>query len=623
MQTSVQGFSGVVRGQRTAAPATVKSHSGRVVPAQVGFGKISDVQRKLLVVIPYWEQDREAAEDLAQLITDLERTKIRGIDLMLIQRFDAPEFSKTTLQSLAVKWDKIHVHVCRRKDGTSYPFSSNQMFFDVITMFGQGATWNRDYYAFLWMEPDCVPTRSGWMNELGEAFKLFEQQGKAALGFVHDDPVRHMNGVAVYAINMWSRVPGGRLSGGRPGIAFDIEIAKEILPIVQDSPLFHFEYRLPTISPEQLFQPRREGVVPAVFHGVKDDSARAAVRARYLGAAKESTGKRPTVFTFFNPIPGKPAGENASIINLWQEAWRARGFNPIVLRQVDAVKNAHYASFVESVQKLPCLIAKETQMNRFMRWLALDAMGGGLMTDYDVMPHRLSADSLGRLTGFHVTRPRDNTPAIAMVYADKPSLARWLDRLQNYAPRDEDKIDGRVNVTDLNVLASCIQELGVVPESWVLNHGEPGWTEAAAVHFCAKSITGATKSAAMEQFLRSPVVRTEPPMLTPTESAQPEHTLPSVTANEVIEKCPNCGTPMTTIRGRHPDDENRKVCAQCLQELLESEQNTLVRIGEGLPPAPETSHLTESVAAPEQTATVEVAPAKRRGRPPKTKAEAE
>ena len=145
-------------------------------------------------------------------------------------------------------------------------------------------------------------------------------------------------------------------------------------------------------------------------------------------------------------------------------------------------------------------------MNRFIRWLALDTVGGGLITEYDVLPAQLTPDVLGRLTGFNLARPRD-VPALVMAFVDKVALSKWLDRMQNYAVLPEDTVDGRQNVTDANVLKSCAIEDQVTPQDWVRNFGEPGWFNAAAVHFSASSILKTSarnerKSGLMESFLR-------------------------------------------------------------------------------------------------------------------------
>jgi hypothetical protein len=48
-----------------------------------------------------------------------------------------------------------------------------------------------------------------------------------------------------------------------------------------DTPLIHLDYRRKSITPEELFSPKKEKKVPVLYHGVKDDSAIMAVREKF------------------------------------------------------------------------------------------------------------------------------------------------------------------------------------------------------------------------------------------------------------------------------------------------------------------------------------------------------
>jgi len=130
------------------------------------------------------------------------------------------------------------------------------------------------------------------------------------------------------------------------------------------------------------------------------------------------------------------------------------------------------------------------------------------MTEFDVLPSKLTPESFVKLSGFHLARPRESGfGPMCMAFADKAALAKWIGRIQNYEPTPEDEIDGRNNVTDLNVMARFAREDGVLPDDWVLNYGEFGWKDAPAVHFTARALQAMKvgnerKSALIEKFLR-------------------------------------------------------------------------------------------------------------------------
>ena len=494
---------------RIAPPGFIYTAVGKLVPVCPPTGA-RPVVRKLLIVLPYYDGDKAEAEDLAGLICDLERVRVKEADIMVMQRYDAHPFDSSLLQRLGDKFEKVHAHTCRLRDGVGHPFGANQMWYDVVAMFAQVNTWNNAYYAFLFLEPDCVPTRPGWIAELASAFQEAQaNRGKAVIGFIHDNPAPHVNGVAVYAIDVWRKAPGNKLGGGNPQRAFDIDKGPILLPMAEDSPLFWFEYRKPTITPVELFAPRKKGVVPALFHGVKDASARQAVRARFVTFQDKAAGPRPNVYTFYQPVNPGQDPENQSILRLWLNAWKAAGFNPVVLKGLDAGKNAHYVGFSTAIGKFPTVLEKQQQLNRFLRWVALETAGGGILVEYDVLPGKIRPEGLIGLKGFHLARPREVFNLAAAV-VDRPALGKWLDRIQNYDPQPDDMIGERRNVSDINVMRRCASEDGVVAEDWIKNFGEPNWQDAPMIHFNSVAIAHSAsrserKSQLMERYLRGDV----------------------------------------------------------------------------------------------------------------------
>ena len=480
--------------------------SGRIVKSIPRFGDAPAPVSKLLIVIPYYEGDKDAAEQLMNLIADLEKVRNHEADIFISRRHDATEISKVTASKLGEKFDKVNFHLCRRKDASGHPYGANQMFFDVVTLFGQLPQWQRDYYAFLFLEPDAVPTRPGWIGELCKAFKEAMGRGKSAIGYIHSIPVLHLNGVAIYSTDIYRKVPGDRLGGGDPRAAFDIEKAPFLMPMSEESPLFYFEYRRPSITPAELFGGRKFGVIPAIFHGVKDSSARDAVRARFISFDDKTPALRQTIYTYYQPVPGSNEQENQGILAVWAQAWKVKGFNPVVLRAQDAVKNARYASVFQNIDRLPTIFAKQTHLNRFLRWVALDSAGGGLISEFDVLPGQISSENFPKPSGFHVARPKE-FGSIAFAFADKSALAKWLDRIQTYDPQPNDAVGDRKNVTDVNVMAGCANEDGIIPEEWTMNFIEPRWQTAQTVHFNTRLIQvspmrNRRKSEIMAAYLR-------------------------------------------------------------------------------------------------------------------------
>lgn len=365
--------------------------NGTYVPASLPSRALHGNHQKLLIVLQYFDGDKQAAEELGELIADLERVRNNQADIMVFRRHDANEFSVAVLQKLRDKFNKVYSETSRRRDAKGYPFGPNQMWSDIVTLMGQVPQWYNNYYAFLPLESDCVPTRPGWINELVEEFRVAKAKNFAAVGHIHTNPVEHLNGVAVYDTQLWKIVPGNKLNGSDPQVAYDIYHRAHLLPIAYNTPLIMMEYQRPTITAEDLFKPWKNGFEPAMFHGVKDGSARTAVRARHITFSKERDSSNVTVFTYEHQRANNPS--ISTKYDLWAEGWRSRGWNPVKLTQRDAIRHPLYKDIIENLKNLKCLGDQAEMISRFARWAALGSMGGGLLVDPEVMPNNFNPSS--------------------------------------------------------------------------------------------------------------------------------------------------------------------------------------------------------------------------------------
>ncbi len=440
----------------------VRTAAGQMVPAS----RMTKVQgRKFLLVLSYFEGDQREAEELGALIADLERIRDRDTDVLIWGRFDSPTFSPTVVQKLEGKFGQVIVMKAKR-NSTGHPYGANGMFYDLVSMLGQGPQWTSQYYAFLNLEADCVPMHPGWIGELQKAFRSAEASGKSCTGFIHNNPIPHMNGVAVWAIDIWKRVGTAKLSGGSPQVAYDIYHARNVLPHAEATPLIHFDYKRATISPDDLYRSYESGVEPALYHGVKDDSAREHVRTRHVqkNALARTTN---TVFAYDGPSSNVDPIEHQAIIALWREGWRSRGWNPIILQERDAARHPQYAGLKEAVIKLPHTGDEEAHLNRFARWLALLSFSGGLMVDFEVLPSTLTPDALNPKETGILSLPEDNH--ISAAFFSREDLQKLMSASTAYDPRPEDQLDTYPHVSDFTVWTSLGQPM---PKPLVANVGK-------------------------------------------------------------------------------------------------------------------------------------------------------
>lgn len=468
---------------------------GRVVRAQTDFGKGPQQPQKFLIVLQYYNGDVAEVEELANIIADMERVRNKDADILLFGRFDANPFPSHVKAKLESKFEKVHELKCRSRDGTSYPFATNCMFYDLVTLLGQYPAWNDPYFAFINLEADCVPVHPGWIKELIEAFKIAQVHGKHCIGHVdlkHYTP--HMNGLAVYAIDIFSKVPGGKIGGGPLNLAYDIYQSKNLLPISQDTPLIMFSFRRPTITAEELFRPHKSGIEPAIYHGVKDASAREAVKARHITFSSNKDLSRTTVFTYYGTPSDVGHGESNEILELWKQGWQSRGWNPVVLRLMEASKHPRFAAMQAAVERLSFVGDKQEQKNQFYRWLALDSMGGGLLVNMDQLPNAFTPGA----------------KVEAMTWRKGQELDALITQLIDYTIQSTDTLNGNPHVTDSTVFMDSLK-LGSrdmdTSEPRIVNYGGLNWREADIVDFNEQAIIaspkrGKRKSDVMQEYLR-------------------------------------------------------------------------------------------------------------------------
>lgn len=478
----------------------VRNLAGQLSPAQRPFGGTAPRTKRFLVVLQYFNGDRDDAQELATLIADLERIRNREADFLIMRRADAREFDATVVAKLEAKFNKVWQHTCRRRDARGYPWGCNAMFSDLCMLLGHSREHLAEYYAFVNLETDCVPLHPGWIGELASAFMQAEAAGKSAIGHIQTDPVEHLNGMAVYSTDFIERVGGKVLRGGSPQIAYDIFHANAILPLAESTPLIRLDFKRPTISSDELFYPEN-GIEPAIYHGVKDSSARDAVRARHILFTDQKEVARRVVFTYSNPGLNK-RNPDAAKLAIWRDGWRSRGWNPVVLGLRDATRNQNYKRMKDALDRLPVYGDRELASNRFLRWLALESMGGGVFVENDILPGQYTpGDVTDRAVGIVLTKPDSN--GINAAIFDRPNLQRFIEEIIGYDAKPEDLTSGVPDVTDMSVWRS-MKDSKIVPT--VYEYGDNGYERAKLVRFSPNTVMRATGGErtenVMERYLR-------------------------------------------------------------------------------------------------------------------------
>jgi hypothetical protein len=203
----------------------------------------------------------------------------------------------------------------------------------------------------------------------------------------------------------------------------------------------------------------------------------------------------PIVYSYYNPVPGIDHGGEAALIIEWQKSWRACDFLPVMLTHQHADAHPRAAEFLKIVENFPSSNPKGYDLSCWMRWLAFAQVGGGLMTDYDVIARCFSTEFLALPD--HVTvLDRGGVPCA--VYATPEGAQIIVDHII----KGPHKHNG-IHYSDM-VWAQSMN----FPKAPGLTspYGAPGWENAPAVHFshfdCARENPGRKRPAIIREAMQ-------------------------------------------------------------------------------------------------------------------------
>lgn len=118
------------------------------------------------------------------------------------------------------------------------------------------------------------------------------------------------------------------------------------------------------------------------------------IKSFYTNESSQKVLKRPIIHTYYakkleHVGEAWDTEEHLDMLELWKEQWVGAGWEPRVLHEDHAKQHPYYDTFQKELEKL-----KVSSYNYFCfhRWLAMVVVGGGWMSDYDVVP--LNIDQL-------------------------------------------------------------------------------------------------------------------------------------------------------------------------------------------------------------------------------------
>lgn len=237
---------------------------------------------RILVVLPFSHADSDTAIELLQWIHELGGCGNRRLLLVASNKIKKTEIEY--LVDIANPSFLGGVQVLVQKHGRKderWPVGANILFSETARAIRENFQ-----LPWLWLEPDCVPLRKGWLREI--EMEYFSA-GKPFMGQITKDPygkIRHLPGCSVYPADYDDRF---KINIEKP---FDLQHMDEILPLTHDTKVIHHYWGKDLYSPprfvpfgahredDRTYWPDMLRADAALFHRNKDGSLIACLRDR-------------------------------------------------------------------------------------------------------------------------------------------------------------------------------------------------------------------------------------------------------------------------------------------------------------------------------------------------------
>lgn len=226
-----------------------------------------------MLALQFYEGDALEAAELAKLICDIEPQKRTYVDFAVCYRRDTPQRLADAVAEIArTKFDSVHM-IQGKRNGKGWPQGPNDLWAETMmraSMMKREKKTQAD--AILTFEPDCIPMRPDWIDVLRSEWAKTDGLGLDIFGHAHSN---HINGNLVARIGLLRKYPVLNGSGNQGWDAFHGTL---LLKIGRDSFSIFQHYRMRGANRNVVERLRKDGAIPALFHGIKKYDGFNAVR---------------------------------------------------------------------------------------------------------------------------------------------------------------------------------------------------------------------------------------------------------------------------------------------------------------------------------------------------------
>lgn len=200
------------------------------------------------------------------------------------------------------------------------------------------------------------------------------------------------------------------------------------------------------------------------------------------------------VCCFYDRVAGLP--DAREMISLWTRSWRSFGWETLMLGMAEVRAHPFYRAFEAHVARFYSRNVGNYDNLCWLRWLAFAHVGGGVMTDYDVINRCLiSQDIEPAAPTIH-----ERTRVPCMVSADPAGANAIVDSILTTTPKWK-----RDHFSDM----SFFQASPFPHVETCVEFGHERWEDAKCVHFSRHSVhkwnrenrTGVRREDAVRRFI--------------------------------------------------------------------------------------------------------------------------
>jgi hypothetical protein len=194
------------------------------------------------------------------------------------------------------------------------------------------------------------------------------------------------------------------------------------------------------------------------------------------------------IYTFFSPVAG--ISGQAEVIRVWELSWRRRGWTPRILTPRDAQAHPRFKEFDVRVRTYPTANNPEYERLCYIRWLALAQVGGGWMTDTDVINYAFFPQV--RELEFEIPE-KAYVPCVAW---SKPGSTRAIDLIMGHGPIPSWPANMQAeknHMSDMLIFQNRLvngNDLGDHDQAIVSEFGDADWKRYPLTHFSHSTTVG-------------------------------------------------------------------------------------------------------------------------------------